>query len=106
MTACLVWLSVTACFVLLSVTKIVRVFKIKWLKLENYTEEEDEEGTLHTLLVFILHGSLPLDYQPSMRSLSVLTFFVCFLFVCLFVRDGVFCLARCDGVFCDVSCER
>ena len=46
----------------------------------NYTEE-DEEGTLHTLLVFILHWSLPLDCQPSMRSLSVLVFFVllCFL---------------------------
>ena len=49
----------------------------------NYTEEEDEEGTLHTLLVFILNGSLPLDYQPSMRSLSVLVF--CFLFFCFVI---------------------
>ena len=65
----------------------------------NYTEEEDEEGTLHTLLIFILHGSLPLDYQPSMRSLSVLVFLFLFLFFCYFC-DGVTCLAKRDSVLC------
>ena len=69
------------------------------VKVGNYTEE-DEEGTLHALLVFILHGSLPLDYQPSMRSLSVLVFFVFFCFCVCYFCDGVIYLAKCDSVLC------